>query len=161
LLAEIYTHLKSFDLWGNNSIANFSLSGNTGSFTPGFWTESGGQLIGMDDPVWQVQFGFDDQNDVVTARTLGGHPLIGVRKWYASSSSQNGNCTINITTEAYDKVRNLGNLILSPGGNNAQLQIWRDYFNNLSANYEKNSCFQSKKVNEDKTTYSKSNPWLQ
>jgi len=159
---RLYGDLKTFKNWGNNSVASINVSGDTASFYPGVGQAAGG-LIALNDPNWGVRLSSDDSTHCVSARTLDDHPLVGVRKWCASLSKQGATCTITITTEAYERPRNLFNRWgMSLLGEKSQRQIWEDYFGNIAGAYRDDSCFQSSKRQDpiQENTFSTTNPWV-
>jgi RHS repeat-associated protein len=163
LLKRVYADLKSFSLWGNNSVASLNVNGDIGSFYPGLGMAFVGSFA-LNDANWHVRFSNDDSSHCVSARTLDDHPLVGVRKWCASLNKQGTTCAITITTEAYERPRNFANWLgafVGPGYSD-QRQIWEEYFGNIAGGYSGDSCFQSSRRGApvQRDTGSTTNPWI-
>jgi RHS repeat-associated protein len=162
LVDDVFNDLKSFKYWGKNSVAGLTIADGIGSFLPKGLPGFGGGFVN-NDSTWRVRFSQDESSHCITARTLDNHPLVGVRKWCASANKKGGRCAITVTTEAYERPRNLANeLGAALSGNSAQIQIWEDYFGNIAEAYKGNGCFKSSQRGSpiSEPTGSKTNPWL-
>ena len=161
---RLYGDLKNFKNWGNNSVAGLNVTGEIASFSPKMGLiKSTGNALALNDSNWRVRLSNDDSTHCVSARTLDGHPLVGVRKWCASLSKQGTTCTLTLTTEAYERPRSRANFVgMRASGDDDQRQIWEDYFGNIASAYKGDSCFQSSQrgTPQQRNTFSTTNPWV-
>lgn len=80
-----------------------------------------------------VSLSYDDARRTVTARTLGRHMLVGVRKWSVSFQREGSICIVKVSTHSADKARNFRNWLgaKTEAGRSAQGNIWVEYLNNV------------------------------
>ena len=99
----IYDDFKIFANFNNptQNIAEVSISGTHAHFDLNNFATSFGQMIsGYDINVTLIP---DDQNKILTAVTIGQHPLVGVRKWSVNVSQDGDDFLFEIFTEAWER----------------------------------------------------------
>jgi RHS repeat-associated protein len=151
---EVWNQVKTFSQMDGNPVADMNIDGNIGTFTPhGLGALAGLTLV--TDFYWDVELTIDEESRTVTARTLEGHPLVGVRTWWVKTNSTSESCSIRVGTMGYEKPSNLFNFMgsfdfdISPnadfplrGGYADQRLIWDQYLKEIGRELtvENKSC---------------------
>jgi hypothetical protein len=162
VLDLFYGRLRSFTFWEPNSIAELTVRDDIGSFWPEFWITRMG-VLALNDICWTVQFTYDDPAHTITARTLGDHPLVGVRRWSVKKLGSAAECVLQVATEAYQKPRNLALLLSTPMAYEDQATIWTEYLRNVPDFAEGTGCLKDIRHYEPLSENARSfiNPWLE
>jgi hypothetical protein len=160
---RLYEDLKSFSRWGVNSVADVNLDGTYGLFLPATLSQTAAMVGGGGTAGFMVSFSYDDATMCVSARTLLGHPLTGIRKWCVERK-QGEHCKIQLKTEAYEQYSSaLGYLGAGiANAREAQSRIWNDYFQNIRiAETVEGKCMAiASDIREVNTSAPGRNPWL-
>ena len=144
---KAYAGLKKFDYFEPN-LASVSVSGDRGHFNLSWWeffskVGSATPLIGNSI---DVVFHNSDATSELFAVTIGSHPLVGVRKWWATENPRNHSrkeVLLVISTEAYEQsnglvVNALGRWWPVDGGHLKQSSMWSSYLRNIADAWKKN-----------------------
>jgi RHS repeat-associated protein len=144
---QAWEDLKAFNHFTPN-LAGISLDGDKGHFTLR-WTEPiskvGSAMPFVGNSI-DVLFHRSEPTKELFAVTVGDHPLVGVRKWWAMDVGNPANKSevyLKISTEAYENtngplVNRLGRWWPIDGGHSKQNRMWSMYIDNIANWWKEN-----------------------
>lgn len=149
LQQEIYDSLKAFEHFNGfrNNVATVELNPDgTLAFFSALGAMWWGSLFAGNSARSPVSLSFDDATSTVSATTLQGHMLEGMRHWKVEvTKTKNCTCCVVVNTWAYErKVGLINDLGAAAMGTEAQMQIWTQYLQNIFFAFRDLSSFRDR-----------------